>query len=238
MSKKPGFSLLKQKITLSYFLLALIALIATGILYHGIQNILSIDRVGNTPNQKLYQTNEILTLIYDAESDARSYYLFRKKQDLDNYVVKLDAIKNHINECFSLCKDNIQQIKSLQSIRDLSNQQQEVIRQLLAIDRKNEQDLNYQRAFDEVYIQAYEIMPPTQLIIEHTIIHHDSVYQSKDKSNFFGKLKTLFSNPANHPGIKPDNRAETKEINYDTIIQSRPLPDSLLKLMKSSLDKL
>src|ERR1039457_4957337 len=119
MTKESGFILLKRKITLSYFILVVIALVAIGILYNGVQNILMIDKDISTPNQKLHLTNEILTLIYDAEADARSYYLFRKKTDLDNYVLKLGEIKKRIDKSFILCRDNFQQIKSLQKIREL-----------------------------------------------------------------------------------------------------------------------
>lgn len=238
MSREPRSSLLKQKITISYVIIILIAFIATVILYNGIKNILSIDREGSAPNQKLYLTDKILTLIYDAESDARSYYLYRKKQDLDNYVAKLNLIKKNINDCFSLCKDNIQQIRSLQNIRELLSKQQEVIQNLIKIDRQNEQDLNYQRAFDEIYIQAYELMPSTQLIFKNTIIRHDSVYHPKEKSNFFSRLKSLFSNASTTAEKNPDNIPEEKVITYDTVIQSKSMPDSLLKMMKSSLDKL
>ncbi len=237
MSKKQGLFLLKQKITLSYFILVLVALIAGSFLYKGIHNLLSVERLGSTPNQKLYVTNELLTLIYDAESDARSYYLFRNKKDFDNYIIKLNEIKNYINLCFTLCNDNYQQLKSLQSIRELSAKQHDVIQKLMAIDHKNQQDLNYQRALDEIYIQAYEIMPPTQLIIKNTIIRHDSIYQPKLKSNFFGRFKNLFSNSNTNPD-KDNNIQEEKVITFDTVLQSRPLPDSVVKIMKSSLDKL
>ncbi len=218
-------------------MLVLVAIIAGSLIYKGLENILLVEKLGSYPNQKLYVTNDILTLIYEAESDARSYYLFRKKQDLDNYVFKLNEMNKYINLSFILCADNMQQLKALQNIRELSSRQQGIIHKLMAIDHKNQLDLIYQRALDEVYMQAYDIMPANQLIVKNTIIRHDSIAQPREKSNFFGRIKSIFSGSNNNQD-KSNNIHDEQIVTYDTVVQSKPIPDSLVKIMKSTLDKL
>lgn len=237
MLKDPKFSFLTHKITLSYLILGVIAVIAVFIISDGIRNILHVDESAYNPNKKLYLTNKILTQIYDAESEARSYYLFRNKKDLENYVNKVDHIRDGIDTLTLLSLKNQGQIRTLHKINELLDEQKKNIAELIKSDSKHQKDELYNRALEEVYIQAYDITPSSKVIKQNVTTKHDSIFKKADKDNFFKKVKNLFS--STDPNQEQISKVVVEQhITYDTLIQPKPLPDSVVKLVKHTLDRL
>ena len=238
MLKDPKFNFLTQKITLSYLFLGITAIVAIIIIYDGINNIIHIDESTYSPNKKLYLTNKILTKIYDAEGDARSYYLYRNKADLDLYIKKATEIQKGIDTISILSATNKIQQNTISNIKQILNQQQKNIEQLIKIDNKDQKEELYKRAMEEVYIKAYDFMPQPKVVKQNTTTKRDSVFKKSEKDNFFKKVKNLFSTKDEKPQQAISQVTVEQNVTYDTILQTKASPDSLIKMVQHSLDKL
>ena len=131
---------IRNKITISYFLLVLLAASAIGVLYKGINNIVLLDTNSTKPNQKLKYINKILTRVYEAESFSRSYFLFRNDSILKIYIRSNENISLGIDSLKKLCSGNSKQITDLDKIISLIDQKKNIINALLELNQGNQQE--------------------------------------------------------------------------------------------------
>src|ERR1035437_9176 len=232
MPTKFSNSSLKRKIAASYLLIIFVSAFTILFLYKGIQNLQMVDKTSASPNIKLQRMNLILTLIYDAENRARSYFLFRDTSDLNNYLKSLDKIGKNIDTLSLICKNDTQQIKQLNTISMLLNQKKNITAQLIGTNGSTQQDLLYSRALEEIYIQAYDIYASPKIIKENITISRDSIYKVQKK----GILHKLFSEGESEKTLS--QVVTQRSAMSDTVIQNGKTPDSIVKTLQGVLDKL
>ena len=232
MATKFSNSSLKRKIAASYLLIFFVSAFTILFLYKGIQNLQMVDKTSASPNIKLQRMNLILTLIYDAENRARSYFLFRDTSDLNNYLKSLDKIGKNIDTLSIICKNDTQQIKQLNTISMLLNQKKNITAQLIGTNGSTQQDLLYSRALEEIYIQAYDIYASPKIIKENITISRDSIYKVQKK----GILHKLFSEGESEKTLS--QVVTQRSAKADTVIQNGKTPDSIVKTLQGVLDKL
>lgn len=236
MAKGYSNSSLKRKIAVSYLVIFLVSASAMLFLYQGIQNIQMVDKTNSAPNIKLQRMNLILTLIYEAENQARGYFLFRDTSDLNKYVKSLNEIGKNIDSLSSICKNNPEQVRQLNTIQTLLSQKKNITTQLIGVNGSSQQDMLYSRALEEIYIQAYDMYASPKIIKENTTVSHDSVY-IVSKKGILHKLKNIFSE--NEVTQKVLSQVVTQEsTKADTIIQLGTTPDSIVKTVQNVLSKL
>jgi signal transduction histidine kinase/FixJ family two-component response regulator len=231
MRDKTVSNSLKSKVVLGYILIILAPAIAIIFLYNGIKNLQLLDQTNTAPNVKLYKINQILTLIYEAENQTRTYFLLRNKTDFEDYVKTLNKIGENIDTLAVHYVENPQQIKYLNDVKDLLLQKKDVIQQLKEIRSPNKREFLYTRALEEVYIQAYELSKISRIVKEKITITHDTVLQAPQKKSF---LKRIFSSD---PGSKIPKIVE-KETKSDTVIQEGMSPDTLVKTLQHAIENL
>ena len=225
---------LKRKIAVSYILIFLVSAFAMLFLYKGIQNLQLVDKTNASPNVKLERMNGILTLIYEAESQARSYFIFRDTAIFNKYIKSLNAIGNNIDTLTAICKDNPEQVNHLNTIRALLKQKKDIIFKLIKVSGTDQQDMLYSRALEEIYIQAYELYAPSKIIKEQITIKRDSIYNMPQKKGFLQKIKNIFSE-----NIDELSKVVTQQsISSDTIVEYGTTPDTIVKTLQQALDKM
>lgn len=233
MKDKLSNTSLKSKIALSYFLILLASGVAIFFLYTGIKNLQLLDKKNTKPNTKLFKINQILTLIYEAENQTRSYFLLRNKNDFDSYIQTLNKIGENIDSLAINCHDNPNQIKHLSTIKELLSEKKKVITQLKEINSPNKRDFLYTRALEEVYIQAYELSKISRVVREKIVITHDTIIEPPKKKSF---MKRIFS--SNDQSKTPYKIAIEKKTQSDTVIQEGFSPDTIVKTLQRALENL
>jgi len=228
---------LKRKIAISYFLIFVVSAVAILFLYKGIQNIISLDKVNSAPNAKIHQINKLLTLVYKAENEARSFFLSGKNMEFGNHINTLNEIELNIDSLELLCILNPNQLNHLSSLRELLAHKRNIIKRLSSLNLKDQKKLIYSRALDEVYTQAYDFKANPQVIKKDIIVRHDSVISFPEKKNFLQKVKGLFSSDDN--GMQSVSKVSFEHIaQYDTVYKSVPSPDSIVKTLEHALGNL
>jgi hypothetical protein len=228
---------LKRKIAISYFLIFLVSAVAIVFLYKGIQNIISLDKVNSAPNAKLHQINKVLTLVYKAENEARSFFLSGNNSEFAKHVATLDDIELNIDSLGLLCVSNANQIKLLASLRELLAHKRNIIKRLSTLNVKEQKNLLYSRALDEVYTRAYDLKATPEVVKKDIIVRHDSVISLPEKKNFLQKFKGLFS--SGEPDIQSSTKVSFEHTEqFDTIYRSIPSPDSIVKTLEHALGNL
>ncbi|HEY4784896.1 MAG TPA: ATP-binding protein [Bacteroidales bacterium] len=228
---------LKGKVALGYLLIFLASAIAIIFLYQGIKNLQRLDETNTSPNEKLYKINQILTLIYEAENQTRSYFLLRNKSDFDDYIQTLNKIGSEIDKLSIDCYDNPKQLRHLNTIKNLLMQKKDVIRQLMDIKSPNRREFLYARALEEIYIQAYELSKMSRIVKEKVTITRDSIAETPQKKTFIQRFKGIFSSEEAKLAKEPKVAVE-KETQSDTIVQEGISPDTLVKTLKHALENL
>lgn len=233
MKDKLANNSLKSKVVLGYLLIILAPAIAILFLYNGIKNLQLLDQTNTAPNVKLYKINQILTLIYEAENQTRTYFLLRNKTDFEDYVKTLNKVGEYIDTLSNHYVENPKQIKYLNDVKDLLLQKKEVIQQLQEIKSPNKREFLYSRALEEVYIQAYELSKISRIVKEKVTITRDTVIQAPQKKNF---LKRIFSSETNN-NLKVPKVVE-RETKSDSVIQEGMSPDTLVKTLQHAIENL
>ncbi|HEX3010064.1 MAG TPA: histidine kinase dimerization/phospho-acceptor domain-containing protein, partial [Bacteroidales bacterium] len=226
---------IRNKITISYLLLIILAALAIGVLYNGINNIALLDTNSTKPNQKLKQINKILTHVYEAESFSRSYFLFRKDSLLRIYIQSNERISKGIDSLKQICVSNSDQVRDLNEITELLKKKKQITNELLRLNDRDEQKILYDRVMDEVYFNTYEDLNPPSIIKQNITTRRDSIFEIKDKPGFFNKVKKVFS-PSTTEKEKTLTRTVIKqEITYDTIASTSPSNEELLGTLENAL---
>ena len=227
---------IRNKITISYFILVLLAAAAIGVLYKGINNIVLLDANSTKPNQKLKYINKILTQVYEAESFSRSYFLFRNDSILKIYIqannnisLGIDSLKNH-------CSNNAKQITDLDNIIALLDQKKNIINALLELNQGNQQEILYTRVLDEVYFNTYEDLNQPSIIRQNVTTKRDSVFDVKEKTGLFNKVKKIFKSDQPTSEKTLTKTSIEQAITYDTIASSNPSNQQVLKTVKKALE--
>ncbi len=228
---------LKRKIAISYFLIFMVSAVAILFLYKGIQNIITLDKINSAPNAKLHQINKLLTLVYKAENEARSFFLSGSNTEFGKHITTLNEIELKIDSLELLCVTNQNQLKQLVSLKELVAHKRNIIKRLSTINLKDQKKLLYSRALDEIYTQAYNFKANPLIIKKDIVVRHDSVISFPEKKNFLQKVKSLFTSGDNV--VQTTSKVSFEHIaEYDTVYKSVPSPDSIVKALENTLGNL
>lgn len=227
---------IRNKVAISYLLLVILAALAIGVLYKGINNIVLLDANATKPNQKLKQINQILTQVYEAESYSRSYFLFRTDSLLNKYIQSNENISKGIDSLKVICYSNPGQTKNLNEITELLKKKKEIIKKLLTINESNEQKIFYERVLDEVYFNTFEDLNPPSIIKQNITTKRDSIFEIKEKTGFFNKVKKVFSSEPEANEKKFTKTVIEQAVTYDTIAPKGPSNEEVIGTFKAALN--
>lgn len=227
---------IRNKVAISYLLLVILAALAIGVLYKGINNIVLLDANATKPNQKLKQINQILTHVYEAESYSRSYFLFRTDSLLNIYIQSNNNISKGIDSLKAICHSNPGQTKNLNEITELLKKKEEIIKKLLNINESNEQKILYERVLDEVYFNTYADLNSPSIIKQNITTKRDSIFEIQEKTGFFNKVKKVFSSTPETTEKKFTKTIIEQAVTYDTIAPKGPSNEEVLGTLEAALN--
>lgn len=227
---------IRNKVAISYLLLVILAALAIGVLYKGINNIVLLDANATKPNQKLKQINQILTHVYEAESYSRSYFLFRTDSLLNIYIQSNENISKGIDSLKVICHSNPGQTKNLNEITELLKKKEEIIKKLLNINESNEQKILYERVLDEVYFNTYADLNSPSIIKQNITTKRDSIFEIQEKTGFFNKVKKVFSSTPETSEKKFTKTIIEQAVTYDTIAPKGPSNEEVLGTLEAALN--
>ena len=102
MAENTEKSRLKYNVALGFLFILVISALAISLLYKGIHNLQKLEQANSVPNNRLHRINHVLTLINQAETQSRSYFILRSQPDLGEYVVTLNLLEKDIDELVPL----------------------------------------------------------------------------------------------------------------------------------------
>lgn len=193
-----------------------------------------MDRANNAPDEKLHRINRITTLVYEAENEARTYFLSRNKTVFGSYRKTLGQLGENIDSLAENCKNDKIQLHQLNTIRQLLQKKQAIIDELAASKGAKQKDVLYSRALDEIYVQSYENYKQPQVVKENVVVKHDSVYEIPQKRGILQRLKGLFSSDKVSPR-KGSQVTVERTVRIDTIPSISSRPDSIIKTLQKAL---
>lgn len=230
MKKEKINTSLKSKIALGYLFIFVASFLAVLFLYKGIQKLHEVDQKYTIPNEKLHTINRIITLIYDAENKTRSYFLLRNKNYFKEYAYVLDSIGNNIDSLKKICRDNPEEISKLNMIMSLLDQKKDVVKQLSELKSNRRRDKMYDRALEEVYIQAYELSKLPRIVQEKIIITRDSLLSEPEKRTLLQRIFSREKPQNNKPRTVVENSTKS-----DTVLQEGISTDSVVNTLQRAL---
>lgn len=195
-----------------------------------------LDETHTIPNKKLHKINQIITQIYGAENKTRSFFLLRNRTYFTDYLQTLDLIGANIDSLKHICKDSPEEVSRLDTIKLLLDQKKDINRQLSALKSNTKRDKLYDRAFEEVYIQAYELSKLSRIVQEKVVITRDSLVVEPEKKNLMQRVKNVFSQEK--PKADKNKMVVERSSKTDTVLQEGLSADSVVKSLQQTLKNL
>lgn len=137
------------KIIAGYILVAILAVIAFGIIYRQLNTYTLFTKNKNENNEKLFLVGQTLTSLYEAESLTRNIIQTSDVDKFKSYTTKIDTIVNTISKLSKLATNPIQ-IKKLDSIKYLIDSKNKNLEELIEIYTLRKEQGVYKTAITEL----------------------------------------------------------------------------------------
>lgn len=141
---------IKPKVLFGYLVVLGIALAALGITYKGFVDLTKTRQSISEPNQKLIKINSLLTDIYEAESNIRTYTLTQNESYLSIYVSFMADINLKVDTLLSLAETDPVQSEKIKFIKELLVRKRRVLNELVELKRTDQSSRFYSMALEEV----------------------------------------------------------------------------------------
>ncbi|HCT29311.1 MAG TPA: hypothetical protein DIW31_00920 [Bacteroidales bacterium] len=221
---------LKPKVLAGFVIILAFAISAVSITYNGFIELSKTKQSLSHPNKKLILLNAVLTDIYEAESNIRTYNLTRDEESLNTYFKFLINISDKVDTLLDLTKESHSQSLKIEKIKQLLEKKEEVLEEFIELKQLDRSSVFYDRALEEIArVQAItNANPPiVSRSVTTTTTKRDTVLERlpSHKSGFFGRLKNWISGKEKIDTTLTKVKVET---HIDTIAHSGYLPDSIV----------
>jgi signal transduction histidine kinase/DNA-binding response OmpR family regulator len=225
---------IKPKVFFGFMMVLGIAIAALAITYRGFIELTETRQSLSDPSKKLIKINSILTDIYDAESNIRTYTLTQNESYLSIYFTFMININEKVDSLLVLTQTNTVQAEKIRFIQELLSRKRRVLNELIELKRVDQSSRFYAMALEEVENLELELSKASSVVTSVTTTtrsRRDSVVnKGADSSpqNAFNRLIRWLSRkePADTTITKMIVEVETK---VDTLKKSVGSPsDSLL----------
>ncbi|UOB16251.1 hybrid sensor histidine kinase/response regulator [Abyssalbus ytuae] len=136
------------KVLLSYFVLALLAIIVGWLILSEIISFSETKKNDTAEKNKMLKVSKILTLMYESEGMARASLQTNSRETLDNYFIKNDTLAIEIDSLSALF-ENLSQQKLLDSVKILLDQKEKNILELRKISTDPSSEKTLQKAIND-----------------------------------------------------------------------------------------
>ncbi len=194
-----GESQIKTKLLISYaVILILIAFILFFTLGSFRQLTQSSDALAQ-PNARIGLLHDMISSIYQAESNIRSYTLNQQEIYLDAYFEELSDINEMVDSLYLLADDDPYFLENIDSINNQLLNKTHLLEQLIDLKKQDQGSVFFEGVIDEIFPMADEplqeelteerqtsIMPVDTLGATHEEIR-------EQRNNFFSRVRGFFS---------------------------------------------
>jgi len=226
MKDKSSF-FIKTEVIISYLLLIFLAACAIFIIYRGIERLTTPDQKQTIHREKIQYINEILTGLYDAESNIGASIIDTSVLNL--YSLKMDVVKTKINALIDLSLDNVIQVNQLDTILILLDKKEANLKNLTSLLGKSSLDELYRK--NMIWAIENEIPKHQQTVEKKVIVKQDTILKNKPaaktRKNIFQRI---FSSSSSE---KPDTTVQIHSTEYtmiDSLVSFYDPKDSINKL--------
>ncbi|MDD3891029.1 MAG: ATP-binding protein, partial [Bacteroidales bacterium] len=224
---------IKPKVLFGYLIILSIALTALAVTYKGFIDLTNTRQSISEPSQKLIKLNSIITDIYEAESNIRTYTLTQNESYLSIYLGFMKNINSKVDSLLILADKNPVQSEKIKFIQELLNRKGRVLRELIALKKSDQSSRFYAKALEEVENINLDSIKESAVITSVTTTtksRRDSVVSIESENSaqsVFSKLLRWFSRK------EPTDSTITK-----LIVEIETQVDTLSKSVMSPSDSL
>jgi len=218
-----------------------IAAAALFVTYKGFIELTETRQSLSEPSKKLINLNSILTDIYEAESNIRTYTLTQNESYLSIYLSFMKNINVKVDSLLTLTQGNAVQAEKIKFIQELLSRKRRVLNELVVLKRSDQTSRFYQKAMEQVEMIDLDSIVESSVITSVTTTktsRRDSIIKKESEeasqsgfSRMFGWLSK--KGPSDSVITKLIVEVETQ---IDTLSRSVMSPsDSLLNEVRAIL---
>lgn len=231
---------LKPKVLAGFIIIIAFAISAVSITYNGFIELSKTKQELSQPNKKLILLNSVLTDIYEAESNIRTYNLTKDEKHLNTYFKFLIKISDKVDTLLYLTKDSHSQNLKIATIKQLLEKKGSVLEDFIVLKKSDRSSVFYDKALEEI-AKVQAVADTNTPIVSRSVTtittKRDTVLERSPvhKNGFLGRIKRWIL------GKEKIDTTFTKtkvEMHVDTIAHSGYLPDSLVGKVVGMLNKI
>jgi signal transduction histidine kinase/CheY-like chemotaxis protein len=233
VSKKEIGQRVKPKVIVGYIIVLGIAVSALAFTYKGFVDLLKTQQSLSDPSRKLIKLNSILTDIYEAESNIRTYTLTQNESYISIYLSFMKDIAVKVDSLLVLVENNPLQTDKIKFIQELLSRKGKVLTELIEIKRIDHSSRFYAMAMEEVEkidIDSISEKSVVTSVTTKTTHKRDSIIgkeQTETPQGVFNRLFRVFSRKD-----VPENTITKLSVEVETQI------DTLMRAVMSPSDSL
>lgn len=192
-------SQIKTKLLLST---AVILILISSILYFAFSSFQKLTQSSDAlarPNLRIVLLHDMVSSIYQAESNIRSYTLTQEDKHLDAYFNELSAINELVDSLNILAGDDPFFFQTIDSINTQLVNKTRLLEELIELKRQDPASVFYEQVIEEISQVAEAPLPergiaqgPATQLSTDTLAHSQEEIRQQ-KTNFFARLRNLFS---------------------------------------------
>ena len=243
-SKKSNQGHIKPKVIFGFIIIMGIAAAALAITYKGFIELTETRQHLSEPSKKLINLNSILTDIYEAESNIRTYTLTQNESYLSIYLSFMKNINIKVDSLLKLTHGNAVQAEKIKFIQELLSRKRRVLNELVVLKKTDQTSRFYQKAMEQVENIDLDSLQESSVITSVTTTktsRRDSVIKiepEESSQSGFSKLFGWLSKKETSDSVITKLIVEV-ETQIDTLSRSVMSPsDSLLNEVRVILSEI
>ena len=190
---------IKPKVFFGFMIVLGIALAALWVTYRGFIELTQTQQSLSEPSRKLIKLNSLLTDIYEAESNIRTYTLTQNESYLSIYLSFMVSINEKVDSLLMLAHNDAVQIEKTKFIKELLLRKRRVLNELVELKRTDQTSRFYHMAMEEVEKLELDSLRESAVITSVTTTttsRRDSIINKAledSPQSVFGRFLRLFS---------------------------------------------
>lgn len=194
-----GESQIKTKLLLSY---AVILVLISSILFFTFGSFRQLTQSSDAlarPNARIGLLHDMISSIYQAESNIRSYTLNQQEIYLDAYFAELSAINGMVDSLYQLADDDLYFLQTIDSINTQLLNKTRLLEQLIDLKKQDQGSVFYEGVIDDIFKETKEPIlaelpeeRPASLASADTLVFSKEEIREQ-RNNFFSRVRNFFT---------------------------------------------
>lgn len=193
---KIGQGKIKPKVFWGFVIILTIATAAMYVTYMGFIELSETRDSLSKPSKKLIKLNSIITDIYEAESNIRTYTLTQNESYLSIYLTFMKTINTKVDSLLTLTHNDPIQAEKIKFIQNLLRRKRQVLNELVVLKQSDQTSRFYQQALEQVESLNIDSIKESSVITSVTTTRtsrRDSVISKVPEEDTQSGLSRFFS---------------------------------------------